>query len=709
MAASTEHTPPTNLHLAFHLVRALLLAIGANLVIGLLVFLASADAHAAGGGTLVFRSADGEVAAPMLSTEVDIRVSGPLARARVSQTFRNDGENWQEGIYVFPLPENAAVDRLHIRIGERLIEGEIQPREQAAQTYAAAREAGQRTALVEQERPNIFTTSLANIGPGESIRVDIEYQQTLAYVRSGDHGRYNLRFPMVVAPRYIPGEPVPHKLARPQRGWARESDELEDSTRITPPVRHPDDGPINPVGIRVEIEAGVAIGSLQSKHHSVGVEQHGSSRRIVTLANGPVPADRDFELEWTLTPGSAPSATLFVEHGATTDHALLMLVPPSFNADQTPLAREVIFIIDTSGSMHGTSIEQAREALALAITQLSPTDRFNIIAFASSARRLFDAPRNADEDATQRARAWVRRLEADGGTEMAGALALALDGSTHAERVRQIVFLTDGAVGNEAALFAQIANGLGDSRLFTVGIGSAPNSHFMRKAAQSGRGTFTYIGAVAEVGERMHELFTKLASPVLKGVEVRWETPQPADAGAHSLPDLYLGEPVMLAAALVEARGNVVVSAQAGAIRWESRLDLAEANEAKGIAALWARQRIDTLLDRLNDGADEDQIRADVTALALTHHLVSRYTSLVAVDRTPARPEHAALDASAIATNLPAGWDHAAVFGELPRGASPARLNLLLGMTLLLIGLGLHILSRRGKARHRNFAQLFGA
>lgn len=698
MAANTEHTPPTTPHLVFHLIRALLIAIGANLAIGLLVFLASPGAHAAGGGTLTFRSADGEINAPMLSTEVDIRVAGPLARARVSQTFRNDGENWQEGIYVFPLPENAAVDRLLIRVGDRVIEGEIQPREQAAQTYAAAREAGQRTALVEQERPNIFTTSVANIGPGESIRVDIEYQQTLTYARKGDHGRYSLRFPMVVAPRYIPGEPLPLKLARPQRGWARDSDEVEDATRITPPVRKPDEGPVNPVAIRVEVEAGVAIGSLDNKFHSVNVESQGSSRRVVTLASGPVPADRDFELEWTLAPGNAPSATLFVEHGTIADHALVMVVPPSFSADHAPLPREVIFIIDTSGSMHGTSIEQAREALALAITRLSATDRFNIVAFASSARRLFDSPRSANDDATRRALAWVRGLEADGGTEMAGALALALDGSTHAERVRQIVFLTDGAVGNEAALFAQIAKGLGDSRLFTVGIGSAPNSHFMRKAAQSGRGTFTYIGAVDEVGERMGELFAKLASPVLKSVEVRWETPQPADVGAHSLPDLYLGEPVVLTAALAEARGSVVVSARAGAIGWESRIELTKANGAAGIGALWARQRIDTLLDRLDDGANEEQIRNDVTALALEHHLVSRYTSLVAVDRTPARPADAPLDASAIPTNLPAGWDHAAVFGELPRGSSPARLNLLLGMTLLLIGLGLRTLSRRGPA-----------
>lgn len=699
MPASPEPLPSTTPHLIFHLIRALMIAIGANLAVGLLVFLTSPGAHAAGGGTLLLRGADGEVAAPTLNTEVDIRVAGPLARARVAQVFHNDGENWQEGRYVFPLPENAAVDRLHIRVGDRVIEGEIQPREQAAQTYAAARAAGQRTALVEQERPNIFTTSVANIGPGESIRVEIEYQQTLAYTRSGEHGRYSLRFPMVVAPRYIPGEPAPLKVARPQRGWARDGDEAADAARITPPVRHPDDGPINPVALRVEIEAGVAIGSVRSAFHPVNVERPGPSRRIATLADGPVPADRDFELEWTLAPGNAPSATLFVEPGAGQDHALVMVVPPSFTTDHAPLAREVIFIIDTSGSMHGTSIEQAREALALAISRLSPSDRFNIIAFASSARSLFDSPRDADDDATRRALAWVARLEADGGTEMAGALALALDGANHPERVRQIVFLTDGAVGNESALFAQIAQGLGDSRLFTVGIGSAPNSHFMRKAAQSGRGTFTYIGSVDEVGERMGELFAKLASPVLKGVEVRWETPQPADAGAHALPDLYLGEPVLLAAALAEARGSVVVSARAGAIRWESRIELAEANEADGIAALWARQRIDTLIDRLQDGADEDQIRADVTALALAHHLVSRYTSLVAVDRTPARPDGAPLDASAIPTNLPAGWNHAAVFGELPRGATPARMNLLLGTTLLLLGLALRFLGRRGPAR----------
>ncbi|HRD34264.1 MAG TPA: VIT domain-containing protein [Rhodocyclaceae bacterium] len=293
MPASPEPLPPTTPHLIFHLMRALMIAIGANLAVGLLVFLASPGAHAAGGGTLLLRGADGEVAAPTLNTEVDIRVAGPLARARVAQVFHNDGENWQEGRYVFPLPENAAVDRLHIRIGDRVIEGEIQPREQAAQTYAPARAAGQRTALVEQERPNIFTTSIANIGPGESIRVEIEYQQTLAYTRSGEHGRYSLRFPMVVAPRYIPSEPAPLKVARPQRGWARDGDEAADAARITPPVRHPDDGPINPVALRVEIEAGVAIGSVRSAFHPVNVERPGPSRRItMIIQNGSVIANR---------------------------------------------------------------------------------------------------------------------------------------------------------------------------------------------------------------------------------------------------------------------------------------------------------------------------------------------------------------------------------------------------------------------------------
>jgi Ca-activated chloride channel family protein len=374
---------------------------------------------------------------------------------------------------------------------------------------------------------------------------------------------------------------------------------------------------------------------------------------------------------------------LFTERKGERHYGLLMVMPPAGGRPAASLPREVIFVIDTSGSMHGASILQAKEALELAVLRLGPRDRFNVIEFNSDASVLFTDARAATAENLALATRWIRALKAQGGTEMAAALRLALNGRESADRVRQVIFLTDGAVGNEEALFRLIAERLGDSRLFTVGIGSAPNSYFMTKAAQAGRGTFTYIGRPDEVKQKMGELFAKLESPVLKNVRIEWPGGAQVESWPKRLPDLYLGEPVVVTAALARAEGEIVVSGTLGDAPWRAAVPVAAAAEGSGMGVLWARDKIAALLDSLRENAPEPEVRTAVVDLALSHHLVTKYTSLVAIDRTPVRPDATALKSAALPTNLPDGWTYAAVFGELPRGATDARLNLLLGMSLL--------------------------
>lgn len=629
-------------------------------------------------GTLLLRANGGETfAVPLLATDVDIRVSGMVARAVVRQRFRNPHADWYEGIYVFPLPERAAVDHLRMRIGDRRVEGEIRERQAAKAAYEQAKQSGQRATLLEQERPNIFTSSVANIGPGEEIEVELEYQQRLRY----EHARYSLRFPMVVGPRYVPGTPVAGIVGT---GWALGTDQVPDAPRITPPVLGPAEGvkPVNPITLRVSLDAGVPLAAVDSTYHPVRVRETGASRREVVLA-GETYANRDFELAWAVAPDRAPRVALFTERKGERHYALLMVMPPAGERVTASLPREAIFVIDTSGSMHGASIVQAKEALELAVQRLGPRDRFNVIEFNSTATKLFTDAHPATPQTLAIAARWIRALKAQGGTEMAAALELALDGKERPDRVRQVMFLTDGAVGNAAALFRLIADRLGDSRLFTVGIGSAPNSHFMTKAAQTGRGTFTYIGKLDEVKQKMTELFAKLESPVLKNVRIDWPGAAQAEAWPQRLPDLYLGEPVVVTAALARPEGEIVVSGMLGDSPWCATVPVAAAAEGNGIGVLWARDKIAALMDSLREDASGSEVRAAVVDLALTHHLVTKYTSLVAVDRTPARPDAAQLKSAALPTSLPEGWSYDAVFGELPRGATDARFNLLLGMLLL--------------------------
>lgn len=664
------------------------LAVAIVLVATVMLLAGRAQAAPSEPGVLLLRNLDGTEAprASLLSTDVTFRVSGMVARARVVQTFRNPSADWVEGVYVFPLPEHAAVDRLQMRIGERLIEGEIRERGAARRVYEQARAAGQRTALMDQERPNIFTTRVANIGPSELIAVELEYQRTLRY----DGGRYSMRFPMVVGPRYIPGN---LKVSAPQQlGWSPNTDQVPDAARITPPVLRPEAGTINPVRIRVELDAGVPIADLASPYHRVDVSELSPSRRAIELAGGAVPANRDFELTWTPQSAHAPQLAWFTEEKEGRHYGLLMVLPPAA-APGTRLAREVVFVLDTSGSMAGASIRQAKDALQMALARLAPGDRFNVVEFNSTAQMLFAGAQPVNPRNVRRAGDWVQALEARGGTEMASALTLALDGSDGEGRVRQVVFLTDGAVGNEEALFRLIRARLGGTRLFTVGIGSAPNSHFMAKAAELGRGTFTYIGRIEEVQEKMSALFAKLESPVLKDLAVRWPVGVRAEAWPARVPDLYAGEPVVIVAALDRLDGAVLVSGTREGRAWEARVPLGRNGGGAGMGSLWARGKVEALMDSMREGTGEDEVRAKVIELATAHRLVTKYTSFVAVDRTPVRPTDAQLKLAAVPTNLPEGWEYDKVFGELPQGATDSRFAMLSGALALLLALLMFMLA----------------
>lgn len=635
------------------------------------------------------------VAAPALETDVHMQVSGMTARVRVLQKFRNPSKQWVEGVYVFPLPENAAVDHMRMRIGERVIEGQVQEKQAARATYEAAKQSGKQASLVEQERPNLFTTSVANLGPEQDISVEIEYQQTLRY----DQGAYRLRFPMAVTPRYIPGTQVAEGATG--TGMSENTNQVPDAARITPPVRKSTANIHNPVKLEIDMDAGFPLMQLNSSYHTVDVQALRGNRYHIQLKEGAVASNKDFELVWAPNPGSAPQAALFTEASNGQHYALMMLMPPQVAAlGKNRLSRETVFIIDTSGSMQGESLKQAKQALLLALERLQPGDRFNVIQFNSVTDELFKEPVPGDAEHVERAKDYVRALRADGGTEMLPALTAALKSSTADERVRQVIFLTDGAVGNEEALFKLIYERLGDRRLFTVGIGSAPNSHFMSKAAEFGRGTFTYIGNVAEVGEKMSALFSKLDSPVLTHIKVEFPADTLVEMWPQKLPDLYVGEPVVFSAALKHAKGVVKVSGMRGATPWEMTLPLASGTSAPGVHVLWARSKIQSLLDSVQEGADAEAVRKRVVEVALGHHLVSKHTSLVAVDVTRVRSEHESLNENLpLATNLPEGWDQAIASGSLPKTATPAQFQLLVGLLALMLASLLWVKARRVERR----------
>lgn len=620
-------------------------------------------------GTLFLKDDDGTTEeAVRLGIDVDITVSGPTLRARITQMFRNPTRHWVEATYVYPMTAKGAVDTLRMVVGDRIIVGDIKERQQARVIYEQARERGQKAALTEQERPNIFTNSVANIGPGETVLVQIEYQEPIH--QSGNE--YSLRVPMVVGPRYNPAPIVQSvDLRSDGSGWgATTTDPVPDRDRITPPVldpaRHP---PVNPTSITIRLQAGFPIGEVKSEHHAVKIDSPDNATRIVTLADGTVPADRDFELIWKTVAEKAPSVGLFREHVGDADYLLAFVTPPAAErGEHKQLPREVVFVIDNSGSMGGTSIVQAKASLLYALGGLQATDRFNVIRFDHTMDVLFPTSVPADARNLARANAFVSALQANGGTEMVPAMRAALtDTLNEPDTVRQVVFLTDGAIGNEQQLFDTIATLRGRSRIFMVGIGSAPNTYLMTRAAELGRGAFTHIGSVEQVEEHMRGLFAKLENPSVTSISAKFSDTA-ADVTPAMIPDVYRDEPLVLAARLDKLSGSIEIKGRVGDRPWSVTLPLQNAAEGKGLSKLWGRRKIDDAeIARTMRQVSPEQADKTILALALTHQLVTRLTSLVAIDQTPSRPSGEPLKLSELPLNLPAGWDFEKVFGERPQ------------------------------------------
>jgi Ca-activated chloride channel homolog len=620
--------------------------------------------------------------APVLSSSLELDVSGLLARGSFTVSFANPTDEWMQGVYLFPLPENAAVHGLRMVIGERVVEGEIAEREAAERGYHAALHAGREAALLSQERPNVFMARVGNVGPHETAVISIDLDMEVRYWG----GRFTLRFPTVVGSRYSPQERCAPELAAagkeaapqalsmplPEMAVPRVSPALDTSPGsdlswggepVTPA------GPVNPLAVHVELEAGVPLVELTSPSHLLRVERRSASSYVVELDGGAAPADRDFVLEWAPAPERAPRAALYVQERGGERFALVMLVPPVGRSgeENAALPRETIYVIDTSGSMEGVSIEQARRALLFGLDRLRPGDRFNVIRFASDLETLFPDSAAAVPAALEQARAFVRGLRAGGGTEMLPALRAALlpGGGPRAagELVRQVVFVTDGGVDNEADLFAYIRKYLDASRLYTVGIGPTPNNHFLRKAAELGRGNFTSIDRVDQVEAGMTALISAIESPVLHDITLRWSDPA-AESWPRLPPDLYEGEALVFAARLGPAAagqdaGEVEVSGGLGGERWNAALRLDQAVPGKGVDWLWARRKVESLVDSLSDGADAAEVRGEVTGLALRHRLLTPYTSLVAIDRSPGAeraPSGGEPAATAVPLNVPYGW-----------------------------------------------------
>jgi Ca-activated chloride channel homolog len=613
------------------------------------------------------------VEAPLMETRIEVEVVGLLARTTVTQTFTNPSDVCAEGIYVFPLPEGSAVDEMRLEVGGRVIEGEVREREEARREYEEARAEGRRASLLEQERPDLFTLSVASLDAGETATVTIGFDDVVRV----DGGEYSLRVPLVAAPRYggPPGAPPPGTVpaaTRPHRA---------------------------PFELSVDLNAGLPLDEVDSPSHRIDLFRSGPERWEVTVAEV-APALRDFHLSWRLAPSDTVRSALFTGLPGTAGtggehHTLLMVVPPdSGTREVVPVER--VFVLDTSGSMAGPALREAQAALEASLSRLREIDRFNVIEFNSVTHRLFAGSRWATWENVQEAVAWVRSRQAGGGTELLTAMEAALeDPDPRPGELRQVVFVTDGLIVGEQQIATLLRRRLGRTRLFTVGIGSAPNGHFMELMAREGRGTFTFISTPEEVDRKMSALLRKLERPALTGLRVEVDDPT-ARVVPSVLPDLYDGEPLMVIARHRDPTPRLRLAGRGrtpGDDALVARSVEPVAVPGDQLSRLWARWSIREEMRRLYRGASPAEVREGVLALALGAHLVSEFTSLVAVDRTPGPGE--ACVSVRIPLSLPEGMAPEPA-GVLPATATEGPLLSLIGLALLALAL---LLARPSRPR----------
>ena len=575
-----------------------------------------------GTGSMVSVVDSKEVPLPLRHTDVKAQINGYISTVNVRQEFTNPFDSKIEAVYMFPLPEKAAITEFLMIIGERKIRGILREKEEAEAIYEAARSQGYRASLMVQHRPNIFEQKVANIEPGKSIDVDIKYFHTLKY----NDGWYSFVFPTVIGPRYNP----------PGHGDPIEALPRQDTTSTGAAVRYlrPDERSAHDISIDVQISAGVEIEELRSTHKIVATQDDEQSASV-QLANGATMPNRDFVLDFRVAGETMKSDLLtYVDPETQQGYFTMMLYPPEGTDRLERRNMELVFVLDTSGSMSGVPLTQAKDAVIAALDHLQEGDTFQIIRFSDNSSQFGHTPVPATKDNIKQARRYLANLSGGGGTAMIEGVKAALDFPHDPSRLRFVSFLTDGFIGNEEQILGEVHKRIGSSRVFSFGVGSSVNRFLMERMAKLGKGAVAYLGPQDSGYDVMNGFFNRISHPALTDVRIDWQGMAVSDVYPTVLPDVFVGRPIVVTGKYLGHANDIRILGRQGtrdhSVVIENSDDI---SSAPYLAKTWARMRIAELADRKTWSHDPyGEIPNEIKATALQHQLMSDYTAFVAVD-----------------------------------------------------------------------------
>ncbi len=597
---------------------------------------------------------------PLKHTKVDAEISGFLSRVNVTQEFENNFNEKIEAIYVFPLPNNAAVDAMTMRIGERTIRGKIMKREEAREVYEAAKSNGQIASLLDQERPNIFTQAVANILPGEKITIEISYVETLKY----EDGSYEFVFPMVVGPRYIPGNATGNSGG----GFAPNTDQVSDGSKITPKVARERAG--HDISVNLKLDAGVLVENVVSKSHEINSNMlSGSSYKVELKSKKTIP-NKDFVLKYDVA-GKKIEDAVITHRGKNGGYFTMILQPPDKVRSQDVTPKEIVFVLDTSGSMSGFPIEKAKESMKMALDGLHPYDTFNLITFAGATRVLFEKPVSATEENLAKAQAFLKSRRGGGGTNMMQAIKTALAPSDSQQHLRIVCFMTDGYIGNEGAILSEIQKHK-NARVFSFGVGSSVNRYLLDKMSEEGRGEVEYVSLKddgSKAAKRFHE---RVRSPLLTDISVDFGGLEVEDVYPKRINDLFSAKPVIIHGRYKKGgKGKILLKGKSFGREKVREIKVNFPKKEKKhdvLATLWARTKIADLMSKdyrtvENREQAQAEVKNQITSMGIEFGLMTQYTSFVAVEERVVTSNGKPRTIT-VPVEMPEGVSREGIFGE---------------------------------------------